>query len=101
MRLWFSRRVLKNPSVRGAHCTFEITLSGTITLTLLLVCAFSPKVQKYLLGSPLTDFRVPPKKQNIANYRRFLCFDNDGQYHRQLLVILVYELANGFADYRL
>ena len=66
MRLWFSRRVLKNP----------VYLAYTI-------------------------FRVPPKKQNIANYRRFLCFDNDGQYHRQLLVILVYELANGFADYLL
>nr|DAX00012.1 MAG TPA: hypothetical protein [Caudoviricetes sp.] len=34
-----------------AHCTFEIALSQAITLTLLLVCAFSPKVQKYLLGS--------------------------------------------------
>ena len=66
MRLWFSRRVLKNP----------VYLAYTI-------------------------FQVLPKKQNIANYRRFLCFDNDGQYHRQLLVILVYELANGFADYRL
>ena len=42
----------ENSSVRGAHCTFEITLSGTITLTLLLVCSFSPKVQKYLLGTP-------------------------------------------------
>ena len=36
-----------------AHCTFEIALSQAITLTLLLVCAFSPKVQKYLLGSPV------------------------------------------------
>ena len=31
-----------------AHCTFEIALSGAIMLTLLLVCAFSPQVQKYL-----------------------------------------------------
>ena len=30
--------------VRGALCTFEIALSGTITLTLLFVCAFSPRV---------------------------------------------------------
>ena len=57
----------ENPSVRVAHFAFEITLSGAITLTLLLVCAFSPKVQKYLLGSPfLMSFRVLPKKQNIA-----------------------------------
>ncbi len=61
----------ENPSVRVAHCTFEITLSGTITLTLLLVCAFSPKVQKYLLGSPLTDFQVLGKTQKGANCRRF------------------------------
>ena len=37
-----------------AHCTFEITLLQAIMLTLLLVCDFSPKVQKYLLGSPIT-----------------------------------------------
>ena len=71
MRLCFSRQVLKIPSVRVAHFAFEITLSGAITLTLLLVCAFSPKVQKYLLGSPLTDFQVLGKTQKGANYRRF------------------------------
>ena len=33
----------------GINCTFEITLSQAITLTLLLVCAFfSTQVQKYL-----------------------------------------------------
>ena len=37
---------------RVAHCTFEITLLQAIMLTLLLVCSFSPKVQKYLLGAP-------------------------------------------------
>ena len=78
MRLCFSRQVLKNPSVRVAHFAFEITLSGAIALTLLLVCAFSPKVQKYLLGSPfLTNFRVLPKRQNIAKFPRFhldVCF---------------------------
>ena len=52
-----------------AHCAFEITLSRTITLTLLLVCSFSPRVQ-YPAGAPFsTNFQVPPKKQNIANYR--------------------------------
>ena len=30
----------ENPSVRGAHCTFEIALSGAAMLTLMLVCAF-------------------------------------------------------------
>ena len=57
----------ENPSVRVAHFAFEITLSRAITLTLLLVCAFSPKVQKYLLGSPfLTIFRVSEKTQKVA-----------------------------------
>ena len=40
----------ENSSVRGAHCTFEITLSGTITLTLLFVCAFSPRVHSIPRG---------------------------------------------------
>ena len=72
MRLCFSRQVLKNPSVRVAHFAFEITLSGAITLTLLLVCAFSPKVQKYLLGSPfLTNFRVLSKRQISLNFPVF------------------------------
>ena len=30
-----------------AHCTFEIALSGAIMLTLLLVCAFSPRVHSF------------------------------------------------------
>ena len=42
----------ENSSVRVANLAFEITLSETITLTLLLVCSFSPQVQKYLAGSP-------------------------------------------------
>ena len=37
---------------RVAHFAFEITLSLAIMLALLLVCSFSPKAQKYLLGSP-------------------------------------------------
>ena len=48
-----------------AHCTFEIALSQAITLTLMLVCAFSPKVQKYLLGSlvfPLGMTNINPKR---------------------------------------
>ena len=53
-----------------AHCAFEITLSRTITLTLLLVCSFSPRVHSIPAGAPFsTNFQVPPKKQNIVNYR--------------------------------
>ena len=47
------------------------------------------------------DFSGSAEKAKYRELSPFLCFDNDGQYHRQLLVILVYELANGFADYRL
>ena len=39
--------------VRVAHFVFEIALSGTITLTLLLVCSFSPRVHSIPRG-PLT-----------------------------------------------
>ena len=35
---------------RGTHCAFEITLSWAITLTLLLVCAFSPRVHSIPWG---------------------------------------------------
>ena len=66
MRLWFSRRVLKNPVYFGVH-----------------------------------DFSGSAEKAKYRELSPFLRFDNDRQYHRQLLVILVYELANGFADYRL
>jgi hypothetical protein len=79
----------ENPSVRVAHCTFEITLSGTITLTLLLVCAFSPKVQKYLLGSPLTDFQVLGKTQKGANYVANLAFDQTNSFHSFVCLLLV------------
>ena len=34
---------------RGANCAFEIALSGTAMLTLLLVCAFSPRKYKSIL----------------------------------------------------
>ena len=43
------------PRPHVAHFAFEIALSGAIMLTLLLVCSFSPKVQKYLLGSPIAS----------------------------------------------
>ena len=39
--------------VRGALCTFEIALSGTIPLTLLLVCSFPPRVHSIPRGPHL------------------------------------------------
>ena len=45
--VWYRTRV--------AHCTFEITLSQAITLTLLLVCSFSPKVQSIFWGPRICD----------------------------------------------
>ena len=74
MRLCFSRQVLKIPSVRVAHFAFEIALSLAAMLTLLLVCAFSPKVQKYLLGSPFPIKRrefvkyIPENAENLMNF---------------------------------
>ena len=61
--MWFSCAFLKThcnkvlpKTQKGANyvanLAFEITLSETITLTLLLVCSFFPQVQKYLVGSP-------------------------------------------------
>ena len=35
---------------RGANCAFEIALSGAAMLTLLLVCAFSPRVHSIPRG---------------------------------------------------
>ncbi len=35
--------------IYGAHCAFEIALSPAITLTLLLVSAFSPRKYKSIL----------------------------------------------------
>ena len=42
---------------RVAHFAFEIVLSGAITLTLLLVCAFSPRVHSIPRG-PHNQARV-------------------------------------------
>ena len=40
----------EQPRPRVAHFAFEITLSQAITLTLLLVCSFSPRVQSIPRG---------------------------------------------------
>ena len=48
----FSEKLKKGANC-VAHCTFEITLLRAIMLTLLLVCAFSPRVHSIPRG-PLT-----------------------------------------------
>ena len=66
MRLCFSRRVLKILVYASHNFAFEITLSQAITLTLLLVCSFSPRVQSIPRG-PLTL-----KSQNFDGYHHSL-----------------------------
>ena len=64
----------ENSSVRVAHFVFEITLSVAITLTLLLVCSFSPRVHSIPRGprfSRIFGFRKNAEKaQIIAFYTR-------------------------------
>ncbi len=48
--------------VRVAHFVFEITLSQAITLTLLLVCAFSPRVHSIPRGPHNWQFPQGHKK---------------------------------------
>ena len=52
------------------NCTFEITLSRAITLTLLLVCAFSPKVQSIFWGpqfAPQNDRVLRTERNRFKN----------------------------------
>ena len=47
-----------NPQLaHGAHCTFKIVLSGAAMLTLMLVCAFFPRVHSIPMGPRLEVFR--------------------------------------------
>ena len=43
----------------GAHCAVEIALSGAIMLTLMLVCAFSPRKYKSILRGFYNAVSVP------------------------------------------
>ena len=43
---------------RGANCAFEITLSQAIMLTLMLVCAFSPRVHSIPRGPHFNKLSV-------------------------------------------
>ena len=53
--------------VRVANLSFEQTNSFYSFVCLLLVCSFSPKVQKYLLGSP-----SPIKRREFDGFLMFL-----------------------------
>ena len=55
-----------------AHCAFEITLSRTITLTLLLVCSFSPRVHSIPRGPIFHEFSSSAEK---AEYRKLSVFN--------------------------
>ena len=63
---------------RGTHCAFEITLSWAITLTLLLVCAFSPRVHSIPRGphNQALAFELPERSghehQQSGNAASFL-----------------------------
>ena len=43
----------------GAHCAFEITLLQAIMLTLMLVCAFSPRKYKSILRGIYNKVTLP------------------------------------------
>ena len=64
----------ENPSVHVANLTFDQTNSFHSFVCLLLVCSFSPKVQKYLLGSPSPIKRrefvknIPEESENLMNF---------------------------------
>ena len=70
-----------NGAAHGAHCTFEIALSGATMLTLLLVCALSPRVHSIPRGPlflKLTTKRhkVSAKIDTLHNARKRKRFPN-------------------------
>ena len=70
-----------NGAAHGAHCTFEIALSGATMLTLLFVCAFSPRVHSIPRGPlflKLTTKRhkVSAKIDTLHNARKRKRFPN-------------------------
>ena len=70
-----------NGAAHGAHCTFEIALSLAAMLTLMLVCAFSPRVHSIPRGPlflKLTTKRhkVTAKIDTLHNARKRKRFPN-------------------------
>ena len=53
-----------NGAAHGAHCTFEIALSGATMLTLLFVCAFSPRVHSIPRGPPF--LKLTTKRHKVS-----------------------------------
>ena len=53
-----------NGAAHGAHCTFEIALSLAAMLTLMLVCAFSPRVHSIPRGPPF--LKLTTKRHNVS-----------------------------------
>ena len=63
----------ENSSVRVARFAFEITLSRTITLTLMLVCSFSPRVHSIPRGTFSHEFSGSwknSKKRELSVFNR-------------------------------
>ena len=70
-----------NGAAHGAHCTFEITLLQAITLTLLFVCALSPRVHSIprgplFLKSTTKRHKVSAKINTLHNARKRKRFPN-------------------------
>ena len=53
-----------NGAAHGAHCTFEIALSLAAMLTLMLVCAFSPRVHSIPRGPPF--LKLTTNRHNVS-----------------------------------
>ena len=68
------RLVQRRSRVRVAHCAFEIALSRTIMLTLLLVCSFSPRVHSIPRGPRILLRRttLPKQQKTRQKYVGFL-----------------------------
>ena len=70
-----------NGAAHGTHCTFEIALSGATMLTLLLVCASSPRVHSIprgplFLKSTTKRHNVSAKINTLHNARKRKRFPN-------------------------
>ena len=83
----------ENPSVRVANLTFDQTNSFHSFVCLLLVCSFSPKVQKYLLGSPFPinwrEFEkiYTRKRWKFDEFLGFFASSHEGAYASQISLL--------------
>ena len=76
------------------NCTFEIALSQAITLTLLFVCAFSPKVQSIFWGSqfaPQNDKVLRTEWKPLQKRLKCLCgSQNKPNKHYTVLKLIIF-----------